>query len=198
MIDLLKKSSRFKTDEIANFVSKLNPAINQFEKSTTHHFETATTYEIMMRKVIELVDSAESEIFLATRFQNEFIINAMLKKASRGIDIKVISDVNMVEGYFRSENARTKPNDKNQRERIDVVSNPFYPSKIERRYAKVPYCMLIVDQKHVGLEMVDNYDTNKFMMAIFGTDSEFSSQMKDEFARIWNDATVNIPQVKRI
>ncbi|MDE1861825.1 MAG: hypothetical protein KGI33_02810 [Thaumarchaeota archaeon] len=197
MIDLLKRSSKFKADEIAKFVSKLNPTINQHEKSASRHFEISSTYESMTRQVIEIIESAENDIMLATRFQNELIINAMLKKATRGVEIRVISDINMVEGYFKTENTRERSNDKNHRERINVVSNPFYPSKVSRKYAKVPYCMLIADKKHVGIEVIDNYEPNKFKLAFFGIDEAFSQDLVNEFEKIWDAATVSHPQVRR-
>lgn len=198
MIDLLKKSSKFKSDEIANFVSKLNPEMNQHGRSESRQFNATKTFDSMVRKVVEIIGFAEKEIILATRFQNELIINAVLKKAEKGITIKIVSDVNMVEGYFQAEKEKIKIHDKNEKERINVVSNPFYPSKIERRYSKVPYCMLIVDQKQIGLEIINNYEPNKFSMAVFGTDSEFSSQIKDEFENMWKQASINPPQIKRV
>ncbi|MDE1829311.1 MAG: hypothetical protein KGI25_03205 [Thaumarchaeota archaeon] len=198
MIDLLKRSSKFKSDEIANFVSKLNPEINQNGRSESQPFLNTNTFDSMVRKAVEIIGFAEKEIILATRFQNELIINAILKKAERGITIKIVSDANMVEGYFQSEKDKIKVHDKNEKERINVVSNPFYPSKIERRYSKVPYCMLIVDQKQIGIEIVNNYEPNKFHKAIFGADSEFSAQIKDEFENIWKQAARNPPQIKRL
>ncbi len=197
MIDLLKKSSKFKFEEISNFVSKLNPEMNR-EGSSVSHLATITSFDSMVRKVIEMIEFAEKEIILSTRFQNELIINAILKRSEKGIAIKILSDVGMVEGYFQSERDKMKLNDKNNKERINVVSNPFYPAKIERRYTKVPYCLLIVDQKEIGMEVVNNYEPNKFKMAIFGKDSELSAQMKNEFETMWTRSTLNPPQIKRL
>jgi predicted transcriptional regulator len=199
MIDLLKRSSKFKSEEITNFVSKLNPemSLDKSHDLERHHFTITTAFESMVRSVTEIVEFAEKEIILVTRFQNDLIINAILKKAERGVQVKVISDINMVEGYFQLEKDKIKLNDKNSEERINVVSNPFYPYKIERRYSKTPYCMLIVDEKHIGMEIVDTYESNKFKLAIFGTDTVFSSQMKSEFEKMWKYATVNPPQINK-
>lgn len=197
MIDLLKRSSKFKTDEISTFVAKLNPEMTRMDGSATSHFAAIISFDSMVRKVVEMIEIAEKEIILATRFQNELIINSILKKAEKGIEIKVLSDVGMVEGYFQSEKDTMKVNDKNAKERINVVSNPFYPARIERRYAKVPYCMLIIDQKAVGMEIVNNYEPGKFKMAIFGKDSDLSSQIRNEFEGLWQHAVANPPVAKR-
>ncbi|MGI0046773.1 MAG: hypothetical protein ACREBB_06250 [Nitrosotalea sp.] len=201
MIDLLKKSSKFKSEEITTFVSKLNPEMNLAHDPASdmlHSFVATTEFDSMVRKVTEMIELAKQEIILVTRFQNELIINAILKKAEKGIQIKIISDVSMVENYFKSEKDKIRVVDKNSKELINVVSNPFYPSKIERRYSKTPYCMLIVDQKQIGVEIVDNYKPNTFKMAIFGTDASFSSQMKNEFENMWESAVVNPPQIKQL
>ncbi|MDE1832131.1 MAG: hypothetical protein KGI02_07160 [Thaumarchaeota archaeon] len=200
MIDLLKKTSKFKPEEISNFVSKINPNSNIYGNldAIRNRFELTSTYDSMMRKVLELVDFAETDIFLASRFQDELIINAILKKTAMGIGVKVISDMNLVADYFESEKDKIKINDKNKEERINVVVNPFYPSKIERRYLKVPYCMLIIDGKYVGLEIINKYEPEKFKMALFGMDEKFSIQLKDEFDKMWVNASVMPPKVPNI
>jgi predicted transcriptional regulator len=200
MIDLLKRTSKFKPEEISNFVSKLNPELSVHENLGVgrNHFELTSTYDSMLGKVLELVDFAETEILLLSRFQDERIINAILKKSAMGIHTQVISDINLVADYFVSEKDKMKINDKNKNERINVVANPFYPSNIERRYLKVPYCMLVIDGKHVGVEIIDNCEPEKFKMALFGIDEKFSTQLKDEFDKMWAKASVTPPHVQSI
>ncbi|GEM_PF-393812 len=197
MIDLLKRSSKFKTDEISNFVAKLNPEMGRVDGTVTSHFTAVVSFDSMVRKVIEMIEFAEKEIILATRFQNELIINSILKKAQTGMEIKILSDVGMVENYFQSEKEKMKVNDKNSKERMNVVANPFYPARIERRYAKVPYCILIIDQKAVGMEIINNYEPAKFKMAIFGKDGELSSQIKNEFEALWQHSSASPPIAKK-
>ncbi len=200
MIDLLKRTSKFKPEEISNFISKLNPELDVRENlgADGNHFELMPAFDSMVRKILELVDLAENEILLASRFQDERIINAILKKTSTGIRTKVISDINMVAGYFESQKDKLKINDKNKNERINVVANPFYPSAIERKYLKVPYCMIVIDGRQVGLEIIDNYEPGKFKMAVFGMDQKLSTQLKDEFDKMWVKSLVRPPQFQNI
>ncbi|MGI0088030.1 MAG: hypothetical protein ACREBI_08750 [Nitrosotalea sp.] len=200
MIDLLKRTSKFKPEEISNFVSKLNPELSVHENLSAgrNHFELISTFDSMVRKILELVDFAETEILLVSRFPDERIINAILKKTAMGIHTKVISDINMVTGYFESEKDKIKINDKNKNERVNVVANPFYPSKIERRYLKVPYCVIVIDGKQIGLEIIDNYEPEKFKMALFGMDEKFSNQLKGEFDKMWAEASVTPPAIQNI
>ncbi len=200
MIDLLKRTSKFKPEEISNFVSKINPESNIYENLDVvkNRFELTSTYDSMVRKVLELVDFAETGILLASRFQDERIINAILKKTAMGIHTKVISDINLVADYFESEKDKMKIDDKNKKERINVVANPFYPSKIDRKYLKVPYCMLIIDGKYVGLEIINNCEPEKFKMALFGIGEKLSTQLKDEFDKMWISASATPPKVQRV
>ncbi|MGB6463394.1 MAG: hypothetical protein WA799_07370 [Nitrosotalea sp.] len=197
MIDLLKQTSKFKPEEISNFVSKLYPEMNlgstlDVKKNT---FELISASDTMVQKIIEVIEFAEKEILLVTRFPNENIINAILKKDGRKISTKIITDIGMVKNYFHSEQDKLEINDKNSSERMNVVANPFYPSKIERRYFKAPFCMLIVDQKHVGLEIVDNYEPEKLKLVMFGTDGIFSSQMRAKFENMWEQSSINLPKI---
>ena len=48
-----------------------------------------------------------------------------------------------------------------------LLHNPYYPSKIDRRYVEIPFCTIIVDNKQIGFEIVDISEPKKFKMAIF-------------------------------
>ncbi len=195
MIDLLKRTSKFKPEEISNFVSKLNPEMNLGSTLDVRNgtFELISTFDMMVQKIVEVIEIAEKEILLVTRFPNECIINAILKKNSGKISTKIITDISMVKNYLNSEQDGIKINDKNRSERINVVANPFYPLKIERRYFKVPFCMLIVDQKYVILEIADNYEPEKLKLVIFGNDEIFSSQTRTKFENMWEQSSINLP-----
>ncbi len=193
MIDLLKRTSKYKPEEIDKFISKLNPDMNLKPSfDTKNNFEFLSTFDIIIQKIIEIIESAEKEILLVTRFPNEYIINSILKKATNKINVKIITDAKMVENYFRSEKIKSKTDDKNTQERINVVANPFYPSKIERRYFKTPFCMLVVDQKHLGLEIVDTSEPDKLKLVMFGTNRLSSLQLKERFEAMWAQSSANL------
>ena len=200
IIDALKQTSKFGNDEIMNFIAKLSPEKEVYRSVSAvgAFFSVASTFDDMVRKVLELVEFAEKEILLVTRFPNELIINAILKRSDMGIQTRIITDIHMVEQYFKSEKDKIGINDKNKTERVNVVANPFYPSRIERRYAKTPFCMMIVDGTKIGLEIVDNYEPEKFKMTIFGNDEHICTQMKRHFDNLWKISSVNPPQIKSV
>lgn len=193
MVDVLKADPKFNDKDIMEFMSKVEPQVSSDLETSRKSFTVTSSYEDMVRKILEMVEFAQNEILLVTRFQNELIINSILKKASSGVNVKVLADTNLVENYFEKE--MPVKSDKNKKERENVVSNPYYPSRIDRRYVQVPFCVIIVDNKHVGLEIIDLSESKKFKMAIFGEDSNLSSSMIPLFDGLWQKSNVNHPKV---
>lgn len=191
MIDFLKKTSKFNAEEIINFVSKLNPQINSGACSNETHFEVIYTFDGMVKKVLEITEFAEEEILLTARFSSDLIINAILKRANSGLQIKIISDVNMTGSYFISEKDKIVNGAKDTNESINVVANHFYPYKIEQRHWMVPYYMIIIDKKQVALEIVNGHKPAEFKMAMFVKEKKFSSQMVTEFDCMWKMSSMN-------
>ena len=193
MVDVLKADPKFNEKDIMEFMSKVEPQVSSDLESSKKSFTVTSSYEDMVRKILEMIEFAQNEILLVTRFQNELIINSILKKASAGINVRVLADTGMVGEYFAKESGMRS--DKNKNEREKVVSNPFYPSKIDRRYTKVPFCILVVDNKRVGLETVDITESKKFKMAIFTEDQSLSATMTTTFDSLWQTASINPPKV---
>lgn len=193
MVDVLKADPKFNDKDIMEFMSKVEPQVSSDLETSRKSFTVVSSYEDMVRKILEMVEFAQNEILLVTRFQNELIINSILKKASSGVNVKVLADTNLVENYFEKE--MHVKSDKNKKERENVVSNPYYPSRIDRRYVQVPFCVMIVDNKHVGLEIIDLSESKKFKMAIFGEDSNLSSSMIPLFDSLWQKSSANHPKV---
>src|SRR5579872_4567516 len=183
MVDVLKADSKFNDSDIMEFIAKVEPQISSDLEPSRKTSTVVSSYEDMVRKILEMTEFAQNEILLVTRFQNELIINSILKKASSGVNVKILADTDLVENYFEKE--ISVRSDKNKKEREDVISNPYYPSRIDRRYVQVPFCIMIVDNKHVGLEMVDLNESKKFKMAIFEEDVNLSSSMIRLFNDLW-------------
>jgi predicted transcriptional regulator len=194
MVDALKANPKFNEKDIMELISKVEPQINiDLQEFPKKNSTITSSYEDMVRKILEMIEFSQSEILLVTRFQNELIINSILKKASSGVTVKILADTGMVKEYFEKEAEIIS--DKNKTERVRVVSNPFYPSKADRRYAQVPFCLLVVDNKHIGLEIVDITEPGKFKMAIFTEDQTLSSSMTSLFNNLWQKSDATPPKI---
>ena len=117
----------------------------------------------MVSAIVERVQLCKNEILLASRSFNEIIINNILRKANSGIDVKVISDSSLVKQYIEAEGRGLSLNDKNSSERRKVVSNPWYPGKVKRKVARIPFSIIVLDGKEVGVEVVDWNEPKKFV-----------------------------------
>lgn len=194
MVDALKTNSKFNDQDIMEFISKIDPQAN-IELETSQKTSTIiSSFDEMTIKVLEIMEFAQKEIFLISRFTNELIINTMIKKARLGVNVKVLADTALVQGFFEKEGP-VKVNDKNKDERITVVANPYYPTPMSRKYVDVPFCVLIVDNKHVGIEIVDSYHPDKFKMAVFTTDSNLATGLHSFFDTLWSRGKTEPPQI---
>jgi len=187
MVDVLKANPKFNDKDIMEFISKVKPQISHdLLNPDKKIFTVASTHEEMVEKILGMVEFSQSDILLITRFQNDYVVNAILKKAAAGVNVKVLADTSIVENYFKNE-ALIK-SDKSKDERENFVGNPHHPSKIDRRYGQVPFCVIVVDNKLVGLEIVDPSESKKFKIAIFAKDKIIASSMTILFNNLWQSS----------
>src|SRR5690242_4370213 len=189
MIDTLKRSKEFSEDDITNFVNKIIGVSSSVTGNVSSRIEIAWTYQDMVSAIIERVQLCKNEILLASRSFNEIIINNILRKANSGINVKVISDSSLIEQYIKAEGGGLSLNDKNSSERIKVVSNPWYPGKVKRRVARIPFSIIVLDGKEVGVEVVDWNEPKKFYGVIFIREEKTSKTMLNFYNKMWDAAT---------
>jgi hypothetical protein len=183
MIDTLKYSGGFSDTDIEKFMNKLT-GVRTSTPDIPAKIEIVWTYEDMVSAIVERTEFCRNEILLASRYFNEIIINSMLRKAKIGLDVKVISEKSLVTQFFEQNNHMIL-NDKNSLERSNVVGNPWYPGKIDRQVANVPFSIIIFDRKEVGIEFIDANEPKIFKGAIFIRDEQTSKLMMEYFQKIW-------------
>ena len=189
MIDTLKNSKEFSEEDITNFVDRITHSRNGMNAEALPKIEIAWTYQDMVSAIVERVQLCKNEILLASRSFNEIIINNILRKANSGINVKVISDSSLIEQYIKAEGGGLSLNDKNSSERIKVVSNPWYPGKVKRRVARIPFSIIVLDGKEVGVEVVDWNEPKKFCGVIFIREEKTSKTMLNFYNKMWDAAT---------
>jgi DNA-binding Lrp family transcriptional regulator len=167
---------------------------------TSKKIEIVRTYEEMVSLLLKCVDLCKDEILIATRVSPEVIINRILQKCKLGIHVKVLADIDLVKEYFKLhkiDKVDLNSQDKNAVERINVIGNPWYPEKnVNRKICKIPFGVIIIDGKEVGIELIDQTDPKKFNMGILLRDENASGVMKEYYEKLWNDAYSDITKVK--
>jgi hypothetical protein len=112
----------------------------------------------------------------------------------------VLADIDLVKEYFKLHNIdKVDLNglEKNAVERINVIGNPWYPEKnINRKICKIPFGVIIIDGKEVGIELIDQTDPKKFNMGILLRDEYASKVMKEYYEKLWNNAYLDITKLK--
>ena len=166
---------------------------------TSKKIEIVRTYEEMVSLILKCVDLCKDEILIATRVSPEVIINRILQKCKLGVHVRVLADTDLVKQYFKLhgvEKVGSNNQDKNAAERMNVIGNPWYPEKnVNRKICKIPFGIIIIDGKEVGIELIDQTDPKKFNMGILLRDESISKVMKEYFEKLWNDAYSDIAKV---
>ncbi len=106
------------------------------------------------------------------------------------VEAKVISDKSLVRKFF----AQFQQNvigikDKNSLERSTVVANPWYPGNIDRRATDLPFSMIILDGKEVGIELIHANDPKTFNGVIFIRDERIANVMTRCYQKIWDSSS---------
>lgn len=202
MIDTLKVSEEFTEDEIYRFVEKIvtvkkdnnrlqNLLHNNKRDEDFLHVDIKWTYEEMVAGVIKRIELAKDEIMLASKYTNDLIINSLLTKSQLGVKVKVISDNSLIKRFLdqNKESLTMHIQDKNARERRVVVTNPYYPGKVERRISDLPFSMIIIDKKEVGIELIHANEPKVFKGVIFIRDEQTADMMNEYYLKIWQQSS---------
>ena len=217
VVDNIKGSNlKITEDKLVSFFEKLigiknnvvSPAIDATASTTittdtidtSRKVEIVRTYEEMVSLLLKCVDLCKDEILIATRVSPEVIINRILQKCKLGVHVKVLADTDLIKEYFKVHNfdmVSLNNLDKNAAERINVIGNPWYPEKnVNRKICKIPFGVIIIDGKEVGIEVIDRTNPKKFNMGILLRDETASRVMKEYYEKLWNGAYSDITKVK--
>jgi hypothetical protein len=207
MVDNIKGCNlKVTEDNLVSFFEKLIGIKNNVASpgiaasiDTLRKVEIVWTYEEMVSLLLKCVDLCKDEILIASRVSPDVVINRILQKCRLGVHVKVLADVDLVKEYFKLhkiDKVDSNNQDKNAAERMNVIGNPWYPEKnVNRKICKIPFGMIIIDGKEVGIELIDQTDPKKFNMGILLRDENACRVMKEYYENLWNDAYSDITKV---
>ncbi len=187
MIDLLKKSNEFTTDEITKFLAKVAGDRADIK------CELIWSWEAMVNTLVDRINKAEKEVLLASRLYEERIINAIIHR-SKLIDARVIVDIPLFKSYFKKHAANIKK-DKHFEERINTAANPWYDTKVDRRFTHLPFSMIIIDGKECAIELVDASNSKEFYACILIKDEKIAKGIRNRYNDIWGLSIADIKEL---
>lgn len=214
IIDALRHAGALAESDVFGFIEKIvsdsfssihtNYGGISHSLSSSKNVKVVWSYDDLIPLLLQYVAACKNELLIAARISSELLINAILQKTKQGLDVKVLVDSHLIEEYFkiqdlddRVENAK---HDKNSVERINVVANPWYPSKdVERRVTELPFGMIIFDDDIIGIELVNSNSPKEFCGGILIIDKELCSIMKRLYQRLWKEASsLSPPQLQQL
>jgi hypothetical protein len=147
----------------------------------------------MLSSLLQRIDLCKEEILIATRVSQEVAIKTIQQKSKEGTKVRVLADEDLIREYFKLQKTNAldlDSGDKNAVERTKVISNPWYPEEknIERKVCKVPFGVIIIDGKEVGIELIDQSDPHKFKACILLRDENIGDIMRKYYQKIWDNA----------
>ncbi len=207
MIDTLKQPNKFLENDIHKFVESVigTKIQNNDDNSLSFNSEIIWSFEKLILSIIEKVKHCKTELLIATRLYSEEVVNEILLKSKVGVHVKILADTKLIQGYFKSQNNCGESNDnKNNKdikrddncenERLTVIGDPWYPNKegIQRKVMDIPFGLLVVDGKEVGIEIINRNDTQNFFVGLFISDEKLASNFKEWYMKLWDDASDDI------
>jgi hypothetical protein len=195
MMEALMQTSNFTNEDVGGIFEKLTgvhlPIDADKESIRESGIEFIWTLEDLESMLLSRIELCRNQILIATRLNNERIINSIIHKSKLGIEVKILADRGLVSNYFELHNDNRGLNDKNAVERSRTVGNPWYPNDkgINRRITGIPFGMIILDGKEVGMELVNRRNPTKFNFGILIKSVNGCKVMKDYYQRFWDAAT---------
>jgi hypothetical protein len=162
--------------------------------------EVVYTVEEMISLLLTRISLCKEQILVGTRFSPEAVINSILDKSKQGVEVKVLADIDLIREYLKMHNiSGTAQNstDKDSSERLNVIANPWYPNKtVNRKIISLPFGIIIIDKKEVGIELISSKAPDKFSMGIMIKDGEVAAIMEQYYEKMWKNAVSDISKLE--
>lgn len=200
MIDALKDSGKFSSNDIFEFIQK-TIGVQKSQPNSSAGQSLALRffwkYDELAAWIIQRSHYARKEILIATRFYDEGIINAVSKRADSGVSVRVIATDSMVGNYLKAEIKRgKKTTDKHDTERKKVVTDPWYPNKnVIRTIGKVPFCIIIFDRNEAAIELVNANDPSSIRFGLSFIDEKRACDLAEFYIDLWDNLTQRAPSI---
>jgi predicted transcriptional regulator len=168
--------------------------------TSSKRVEVIYNIEDMISILLKRISSCKEQIIVGTRFSPEVVVNAILDKSRQGVNVKILADIDLIKEYIKLHNisgATLDSNDRDSSERLNVIANPWYPDKsVNRRICSLPFGIIIIDKKEVGIELVSSKTPDKFSMGILIKDSEVAAVMEQYYEEMWKNAVSDINKLR--
>lgn len=182
--DRLSLITKFKGTEIEDDVRELlEEELDLPDFVRSHNVNMLETYEDLAIEAVDLYDSAEESVILASNYFDVRVMEAFLRALDRGISVRVI--MGKTRRSSKLHNLRMMLSITFTKELLNFASNTVN-LKNTVRFADLPYTFCVVDGHHNILD-ISNTINETFIVALSIDNSQLSERLIDFYEMIWKD-----------
>ena len=177
-VDVLKSRQDFPLPEKEKLIEEMiqNSSLKSIVNGThLSGFSVIKDYNKLVLEVTRLLESAEKEVYMATRYHDPHFSNLMFHKiAHEGLMMHLVDGLPDQISVENRLNAilRVPPN----RETFEMVNKIIKSKRFEVRKAKVSASFMVVDGTTVAYETTDYLNPEQFTLAICHYDDPYLAQ----------------------
>jgi hypothetical protein len=186
MVDILKSTKRFTDLDIETFVSPILEKLNVILPTATDKLARIRVLlsEAEVGPTLEkVIQQCHRDIFIATRTYAKSVMQQILQRAISGVKVRILADTDL-DGYLGDRVENIILGDYTDRE-----SNAFKYIQIQEnvltRRTKVPFEILLLDEKFLVIGLIDRRNIEKFNAAIIIEDMNISKAVTEYFSDLW-------------
>jgi len=196
-IDELKKSKVIPEQEQEKIIKSIteNSDLNEYLSNNKHEpIKIIKKYEDLAKEVLNLIDSAKTEIFIASRYYEPQVSLRLMRKFSEGVSLHIL-DGNPSGTPLQTRLEAALKDPKTQHIAKAMLESP----KVRLKNKLLTSSFIIIDGEYCGFEIVDPLKPHEFNLAVEFRDKEISQKMKTQFENLWKApelVTKEIPRKK--
>jgi len=186
LIDKLSRSTTLspkEKEQIAAVLSERSKIVGYMDLIGIRPVKMVLTFDELKSELIRLIDIAEKEIYLATKYTHSGVAEKLLECLNRGIKMHVLDGdrrnlskkVQILRLLFS--NPRT----------IKLFCEVFHSPNWDIKYVDIPYSFIVVDGKYVGFELRKPESEDFFVGFVFYSE-ELSQKLIEVFKTLYSRA----------
>ena len=148
------------------------------------------TYEDLVKEVSRLIESAKTEIHIASRYYEPEVSKRLIEKFGKGVILNILdgnpSGTSLVS---RLRAASTAGDPATQAVVKAVLESP----KVRIRSLPMEYSFIVIDRRFCGFEVVSPLNPHEFKLAVEFEEDELAQTMVELFEKLWNKAESTAP-----
>lgn len=176
-IDVLRAKPDFPAHQKDAVINEIINASNLRHIVNSTHlsgFSVIKDFNSLIHEVMKLLENAQKEVFLASRYHDPFVSQKLIEKFGKGVEIHLLDGNQPNVSMENRVNAILKvpPN----KETFDIVSNLIKSPRFHLASKQLPVSFLVVDGIQCIYEAVNYTNPEEFTMAMAHYDDPYLAQ----------------------